>query len=111
LRKALAEHHSRARGLSPPMEFTTLGKMEPHVAQEAAHKTMDENLLDIGKVFGVSSAGLATASFGGLDAFLNSGILAVTFLYALCKFAAFVLDRMRKKDKKDKTERKKNGIK
>lgn len=59
---------------------------------------MNENLLDIGKVFGVSGAGLATASFGGLDAFLNSGILAVTFLYALCKFIAFVIDRMRKKD-------------
>ena len=70
---------------------------------------MDENLLDIGKVFGVSSAGLATASFGGLDVFLNSGILAVTFLYALCKFIAFILDRMR--NKKDKTERKQNGIK
>lgn len=70
---------------------------------------MDEHILDIGKVLGVSSAGLATASFGGLDALLNSGILAVTFLYALCKFVAFIIDRMR--NKKEKTKRKKNGIK
>ena len=67
---------------------------------------MDENLLDVGKVFGVSSAGLFTASFGGLDAFLNSGILAVTFLYALCKFIAFIIDRMRKKDQKKDKEKK-----
>ena len=66
---------------------------------------MDENLLDIGKVLGVSGAGLATASFGGLDAFLNTAILSVTFLYALGKFIAFVLDRMRDKDKKNKSKK------
>jgi hypothetical protein len=70
---------------------------------------MDEHILDIGKVLGVSSAGLATASFGGLDAFLNTAILAVTFLYALGKFIAFVIDRMRNKEPKN--ERKQNGIK
>jgi hypothetical protein len=70
---------------------------------------MDDHILDIGKVLGVSGAGLATASFGGLDAFLNTAILSVTFLYALGKFIAFVIDRMR--DKKPETERKKNGIK
>jgi hypothetical protein len=70
---------------------------------------MDEHFLDIGKVLGVSGAGLATASFGGFDAFLNTAILSVTFLYALGKFIAFVIDRMR--DRKPETERKKNGIK
>ena len=67
---------------------------------------MDENILDIGKVLGVSSAGLATASFGGFDAFLNTAILSVTFLYALGKFIAFVIDRMRDKDNpKDKEQK------
>ena len=67
---------------------------------------MDEHFLDIGKVLGVSGAGLATASFGGLDAFLNTAILSVTFLYALGKFIAFVIDRMRDKDNpKDKEQK------
>jgi len=63
---------------------------------------MDEHFLDIGKVLGVSGAGLATASFGGFDAFLNTAILSVTFLYALGKFVAFVIDRMRDNKTKDK---------
>ncbi|MBC8324333.1 MAG: hypothetical protein H8E27_01730 [Verrucomicrobia subdivision 3 bacterium] len=62
---------------------------------------MSDEILDIGKVLGVSSAGLATANFAGLDAFLNTGILAVTFLYATSKLIAWVIDRLREKKTKD----------
>ena len=62
---------------------------------------MSDEILDIGKVLGVSGAGLATANFAGLDAFLNTGILAVTFLYATSKFIAWVIDRLREKKTKD----------
>ena len=64
---------------------------------------MGEHVLDMGKVLGVSSAGLAVANFSGLDAALNTGILAITFLYGVTNLTVAVRDAVRgdKKTPKD----------
>lgn len=66
---------------------------------------MNENLFETGKVFGVSSVGLVVGNFSALDHFLNSGILTVTFLYAVCKFVAWVIDRLRKNKQEEKDKK------
>lgn len=66
---------------------------------------MTEHLPDIAKVFGVSGAGLAVANFSGLDAALNTGILAITFLYGAAKLFAAVRDLIKgKKDDEPKRD-------
>ena len=67
---------------------------------------MTEHLPDLAKVFGVSSAGLAVANFSGLDAMLNTGILAITFLYGFTKLLVAIRDAVRgtKTTEKNKDE-------